>query len=108
MLQWLWKSYRDEVKSRKTSQGIVGTALATGSPFTYLREHLDDWDNVRFDDFMLMLRVYDNVTITSHEITDIYERWRIDEPGRFLADIARLLRDKHAELEDKDGRNTSS
>lgn len=99
MLQYMWKSYRDEMRSRHTSQDIIGKALGTGQPFTYLREHLDDWDDVRFDDFMLMLRVYDAVSIDSHEITDIYERWRVAEPDRFLVDIARLLRDKHAKLE---------
>lgn len=104
----MWKSYRDDVRARKTSQEVVAAALATGQPFTYLRQHLDDWDSLRFDDFMLMLRVHDAVTLTSHEITDIYERWRkIDNAYDFLTDVARLLRDKHAALEDENfGRNT--
>jgi hypothetical protein len=108
MLQWMWKSYRDEVKSRRISQEVIGKALETGSPMSYFRSHMDDWDDIRGDDFMLLLRTMSEIEITSHEISDIYERWRHADNAALgiLDDIQRLIRDKAAKEED--GRNTSS
>lgn len=90
-------SYSKYKRQRRKSQEILDKAVQSGRPFTYLRTHVEEWELVFIDDFMWLVRVSEDVELTSGEIADILEDHR--EWSGFAATVARRIRDKLAKAE---------
>lgn len=87
---------RRSTRERIRSQQIIEDAVASGDPFSYLYEHMDEMASVCFDDFMHLFRAYAPITISSHDIVEAYER-HMHKDNRFTLivwDLVYLLRNR--------------
>lgn len=83
-------------RERKRSQEIIELAVASGDPFSYLYDHMDEMACVCFDDLMCLFRAYPAIKITSHDIVEAYERHMIKDNRHTLIlwDLIYLLRNR--------------
>lgn len=90
--------WRRAVRERKRSSQIVSELTELEKPYTLLRNEYPKFEQMTYEDFMILVRNSKDVHLSSHEIADIFERHGYNFVA-FAHDVSRLIRDKHATLE---------